>query len=122
MSFESYTLGEGERTITCKRCGLTSPNRDDVLNRFCPKCDVYHRDVLYTEAFVDGNAVSIWIPPLCSDQKTELSVNDVVFRVSTSADGMSIEDECENVLFNLPPLTQVSDAVTVCADYLRRKA
>lgn len=41
----TYELSPDGRTITCKRCGKTSYNPEDVRLRFCGWCRVFHDDI-----------------------------------------------------------------------------
>lgn len=38
----NYTLSADGAAITCHRCGLTSHNPNDVANRFCGNCYIFH--------------------------------------------------------------------------------
>jgi Tfp pilus tip-associated adhesin PilY1 len=40
-----YTIADHGQSITCHTCNLTSYNPNDVLNRFCARCGVFHDDV-----------------------------------------------------------------------------
>lgn len=39
-----YVVGqrEGRPFIVCAACGFTSPNANDVRERYCPRCHVFH--------------------------------------------------------------------------------
>lgn len=39
-----YRITENGRSITCLSCGLTSHNVEDVRQRFCGRCHVFHED------------------------------------------------------------------------------
>lgn len=46
----TYGLGYGDETwavvsITCKGCGRTSHHPEDVANRYCGFCKVFHHDI-----------------------------------------------------------------------------
>lgn len=46
----TYSLGYDEETwtpksITCTGCGRTSHNMNDVKNRFCGFCNVFHYEI-----------------------------------------------------------------------------
>jgi hypothetical protein len=43
----SYTISPDGKAITCRRCGLTSHNRNDVANRYCGHCNKFHEAVVY---------------------------------------------------------------------------
>ena len=40
----TYTIGQDGKSITCLRCGRTSHNRNDVAQRYCGYCHVFHDD------------------------------------------------------------------------------
>jgi ribosomal protein L37E len=39
-----YVISDDGRAITCRRCGLTSHNPNDVAQRYCGRCHVFHED------------------------------------------------------------------------------
>lgn len=41
-----YRIAEDGRSITCLSCGLTSHNAEDVSQRFCGRCHVFHDDAV----------------------------------------------------------------------------
>jgi hypothetical protein len=41
---DGYTITTDGRSITCKRCGMTSHNLNDVRNRYCGHCKLFHED------------------------------------------------------------------------------
>lgn len=43
--FETFTISEDGKAITCKRCKRTSHNARDVENHYCGWCHVYHDDI-----------------------------------------------------------------------------
>jgi ribosomal protein L37E len=40
----SYVIGDNGWSITCARCGLTSYNINDVVQRYCGNCHRFHED------------------------------------------------------------------------------
>lgn len=40
----AYTISQDGQSITCHVCGLTSYNLNDVKNRYCARCHVFHAD------------------------------------------------------------------------------
>ncbi len=40
----SVALGPAPDCITCPRCGLTSHNPNDVAQRYCGHCQLFHAD------------------------------------------------------------------------------
>lgn len=42
---DTYTISADGKTITCKRCGLTSHHPMDVERKFCGACKVFHDDI-----------------------------------------------------------------------------
>jgi hypothetical protein len=42
----AYTIAPDNRSITCRRCGLTSHNPNDVAQRYCGGCHVFHDNIL----------------------------------------------------------------------------
>jgi len=57
---ERYTIAPDGRSITCRTCGLTSYNPNDVAQQYCGRCHVFHDD-LYEG---DRNASVPGIPPV----------------------------------------------------------
>jgi hypothetical protein len=45
VSEPTYELVNDGRAIRCRRCGLTSHNPNDVAQRYCGQCKVFHEDV-----------------------------------------------------------------------------
>lgn len=45
----SYAISADGRAITCARCGLTSYNPNDVAQRYCGHCKIFHDDQGSTE-------------------------------------------------------------------------
>jgi LSD1 subclass zinc finger protein len=41
----SYTISSNGKTITCHECGLTSANSNDVAQRYCGHCHLFHEDL-----------------------------------------------------------------------------
>lgn len=41
---EPYFISPDGKAITCGTCGLTSVNPNDVRNRYCAHCHVFHDD------------------------------------------------------------------------------
>lgn len=39
-----YTIAPDGKSITCRRCGLTSHNPHDVAQRYCGHCHAFHDD------------------------------------------------------------------------------
>ena len=37
-----YTISANGKSITCKRCGFVSHNWNDVKNRYCGHCHIFH--------------------------------------------------------------------------------
>jgi hypothetical protein len=50
----SYMLSSDGHSITCHQCGLTSHNQNDVVNRYCGHCHVFHDDMAAFNAFADA--------------------------------------------------------------------
>lgn len=46
---KSYTISLSGRTITCNRCGLSSHNKNDISNKYCNYCHIYHNDIVTPE-------------------------------------------------------------------------
>lgn len=46
MPDERYTIVPDGRSITCRTCGLTSYNPNDVAQRYCGRCNVFHHDLV----------------------------------------------------------------------------
>jgi len=42
---ERYEIVEGGAAIKCLTCNLTSYHPEDVTQRYCGKCHVFHEDV-----------------------------------------------------------------------------
>jgi hypothetical protein len=40
----SYAISADGKRITCGRCGLTSHNPNDVAQRYCGNCKIFHDD------------------------------------------------------------------------------
>jgi hypothetical protein len=40
----SYIIAADGNSITCVRCGLTSYNANDVAQRYCAKCKLFHKE------------------------------------------------------------------------------
>lgn len=40
----SYAISPDGTAITCTRCGLTSANLNDVAQRYCSHCKIFHDD------------------------------------------------------------------------------
>jgi len=49
----SYTISPDGKAITCHKCGLTSHNLNDVANRYCDKCRVFHDDMKVLDVIAD---------------------------------------------------------------------
>jgi hypothetical protein len=46
VEFQTFTLSvDGRVSITCKRCKRTSYNLNDVEQRYCGYCHVFHDDI-----------------------------------------------------------------------------
>src|SRR5882672_2189579 len=43
-ALRSYEIIHDGKAIVCLRCGLVSHNREDVRNRYCVRCHVFHDD------------------------------------------------------------------------------
>lgn len=56
---KSYDIAKDGKSITCHTCGRTSHNLNDVRNRFCGWCHVFHQD--HPERLV-GGAVYVYRP------------------------------------------------------------
>jgi hypothetical protein len=41
---DGYTIADDGRSIICKRCGKTSHNLNDVRDRYCGHCKLFHED------------------------------------------------------------------------------
>jgi len=46
----NYTIASDGRAITCHRCGRTSFNANDVAQRYCGHCHMFHDDETVDEA------------------------------------------------------------------------
>lgn len=46
---EGYEISADGRMITCRRCNQTSYSPNDVANRYCGQCHVFHDDVARTD-------------------------------------------------------------------------
>ena len=44
-SYETFTIADDGKSITCKRCKLTSYNPTDVAMHYCANCHVFHDDI-----------------------------------------------------------------------------
>jgi Zn finger protein HypA/HybF involved in hydrogenase expression len=44
MQNASYTISADGRSITCHHCGMTSYNRNDIAQRYCGHCHLFHDD------------------------------------------------------------------------------
>jgi|SoimicMinimDraft_4_1059732.scaffolds.fasta_scaffold255780_2 hypothetical protein len=42
MNGRSYVISADGRSITCRRCGMTSHHGEDVRQRYCPRCHIFH--------------------------------------------------------------------------------
>lgn len=42
----TYRIAEDGKSITCRICGLTSHNENDVRERYCGNCCRFHEDPL----------------------------------------------------------------------------
>lgn len=42
---DTFTISPDGKSITCKRCKMTSYNLNDVEQRYCGHCKVYHDDI-----------------------------------------------------------------------------
>jgi uncharacterized OB-fold protein len=42
MSEPSFTISENGKAITCRKCGKTSHNPNDVAHHYCGQCRVFH--------------------------------------------------------------------------------
>lgn len=42
LEYQSQLVEQAEASITCPRCGRTSWNPNDVLNRYCGACHLFH--------------------------------------------------------------------------------
>jgi hypothetical protein len=40
----TFLISPDGKSITCHVCGMTSCNANDVLNKFCGRCHVFHED------------------------------------------------------------------------------
>jgi hypothetical protein len=45
-------------SITCPRCGMTSHNANDVRERYCGNCHLFHDDMLIDPDCRDGKCGS----------------------------------------------------------------
>lgn len=45
VSEPTYELLDEGRSIRCHRCGLTSQNPNDVEQRYCGRCKLFHEDI-----------------------------------------------------------------------------
>jgi len=41
----TYRIEQQGAAITCLRCGVTSHHPEDVKNRYCGRCHVFHEDI-----------------------------------------------------------------------------
>jgi ribosomal protein S27AE len=41
----TYRIGEGGKSITCLRCGMTSHNANDIAQLYCGRCHRFHDDL-----------------------------------------------------------------------------
>ena len=46
LSIETFTISDDGKSITCKRCGMTSYHPKDVECHYCGKCNVFHDGIL----------------------------------------------------------------------------
>jgi hypothetical protein len=44
MKEKTYIIVRAGKAITCLLCGLTSHNPNDVINRYCGYCHIFHED------------------------------------------------------------------------------
>lgn len=49
---KTYDIDLNGPSITCKLCGLTSWNLNDVQQKYCGHCHVFHEDVVSVEAYL----------------------------------------------------------------------
>jgi ribosomal protein L37E len=41
MDWMGYSIADDGKSITCHRCGRTSYNINDVVNRYCGACKIF---------------------------------------------------------------------------------
>lgn len=37
-----YIIGKDGKSITCQKCGMTSYHPEDIINRYCDNCHIFH--------------------------------------------------------------------------------
>ena len=73
MPDERYTIAPDGRSITCRTCGLTSYNPNDVAQRFCGNCHVFLDPVDEVYEF-DCRECGRHIISLCDPYRVDLCV------------------------------------------------
>jgi ribosomal protein L37E len=46
MNARTFTIADDGQSITCHACGRTSHNPNDVKERYCGHCNVFHENPL----------------------------------------------------------------------------
>ena len=52
MNNPTYTIASDGKSIRCNRCATTSHNLNDVREKFCSRCKIFHEEAVETSSVV----------------------------------------------------------------------